>query len=113
MNKSTEYRSLKQKIKGNEAAARNILKALEYGCTEELAEKLRKLSAHRKELNKLLEEYTTNGNIINEDNIQEVAERFKKHLIESDDPEVKMYLRKYVEEIIVDKDDVTITFNIA
>lgn len=113
MNKSTEYRSLKQKIKGNEAAARNILKALEYGCTEELAEKLRKLSAHRKELNKLLEEYTTNGNIINEDNIQEVAERFKKHLIESDDPEVKMYLRKYVEEIIVDKDDVTITFNIS
>ena len=42
-----------------------------------------------------------------------IARKFKKCLIESDMPEVKMYLKECIDEIVVGKDDITITFNVA
>ena len=113
INKSFEYARVKNKIRGNKKAVGNILKAIGKEYTPELTEELKNLSKERTELEQIVNEYENNSRIINEENIKEVAKAFKKCLIESDIPEVKMYLKEHIEKIVVDKEDVTITFNIA
>ena len=113
INKSSNYTTIKNKIKGNKKAASNIMKAIGKNYLPELAEELKELSNERATLNQIIDEYESGIKTINEDNIKDIAKSFRKCLIKSDIPEVKMYLKEHVEQIIVSKDDVTFSFNIA
>jgi len=113
LNNSSEYVSAKNKIKGNKKATSNILKAIGTYYSPELVEELRNLSRQKKELEQVLSEYENSAKTINEDNVKEVAENLKKCLIESDMPEVKMYLKEHIDEILVGADDITITLDVA
>lgn len=113
LNNSHDYAIIKNKIRGNKKATSNIMKAMGQNYLPELAEELKELSNERAILNQIISEYESGIKTINEDNIKDIAISFKKCLIKSDIPEVKMYLKEHVEQIIVSKDDVTFSFNIA
>ena len=100
-------------MKGNKKASSNVIKAIGNCYMPELVEELKNLSKQKKELEDIMSEYEDSSKVIDENNIQEIAEKFKKCLMESDMPEIKSYLKEHIREIIVDKDDVTIEFNAA
>ena len=113
INNSEEYIRAKHKMKGNKKASSNVIKAIGNCYMPELVEELKNLSKQKKELEGIISEYEDSSKVIDENNIQEIAEKFKACLIESDIPEIKSYLKEHISEIIVDKDDVTIEFNAA
>lgn len=113
LNNSEEYIRVKHKIQGNKKASSNVIKAIGNYYMPELVEELKNLSKQKKELEGIISEYEDSSKVIDENNIQEIAEKFKACLIESDMPEIKSYLKEHISEIIVDKDDVTIEFNAA
>ena len=50
---------------------------------------------------------------LTEENIVSVCNRFAKHLISSEDVEVRQFLKATINEILVSRDDVQISLNIA
>jgi site-specific DNA recombinase len=114
MNYNIEYVSAKSKLKGIEKSIQNLLKSLADGCPgEEVAVKLRELSADKKQLQKVITDYESSASLITPENIKEHCDKFKEMLITSNDPEIKQYLKNCIESINVDKDDVKIVLKVS
>lgn len=114
MNYNCEYVSAKNKLKGIEKSIQNLLKSLADGCPgEEVAVKLRELSADKKQLQKVIIDYESSASLITPESIKENCDKFKEMLITSNDPEIKQYLKNCIESITVDKDDVKIELKVS
>lgn len=113
MTYTKDYRTAKDKLKGLDMATRNIMRVLEHGCTEEVVEKLKSLSASKRALKNIISDYELNARGINECNIEDITEKFGDVLIHSDDPEIRMYLRDTIEVIEAGIDEINMTLKIA
>jgi site-specific DNA recombinase len=106
-----EYRQLKNKLKGNEKASLNILKAVETSYSDIVADKLKYLATSRKELQSKIEEYERTMPKVTPGELKKIQDRIMSLLIKSDDPEVKIFLKKAVREIVVRSTEVKIIMN--
>ena len=112
MQNTDDYRKLQSRLSGNDTARKNTLRALHSGCTDEITEHLKELTAERKILLDKLAQCENGIEGITAENCKDMCINLKKYLYHSDDPDVKRYFREVLHEVIVSNDGVTVTMNV-
>ena len=78
-----------------------------------MSDKLRILNQEKDSVEAQIQAYQNHTIELTEENIVSVCNRFAKHLISSEDVEVRQFLKATINEILVSRDDVQISLNIA
>lgn len=100
--------NLRNRLLGKEKESANLVKTATQ-CTDKfIVEKLKALSEERKALEKEIAQHEINIATILEGDILTIGKKFAKMLRESDDPDVREYLMKNIDEILVDNETVEI-----
>ena len=79
MKYTAECRATQNRLKGLDKATRNVMRVLEHGCTEEVVEKLKALSATRSSLKQKLHDYENCSKGIDADNLEKITVVFSSH----------------------------------
>lgn len=111
MGHDEDCRGLKDRLKGNAKATRNIMKAVKAEYSPQLLEELKSLSAEKTWLEKEISKKTQSGISITNDNKKNICKKFGTLLMKSDEPSVKNYLRNSIHEILISNDGITVTLN--
>lgn len=101
------YTTAKKKLNGLDTKTSNIMNALANGVPSELVvEKLKELYRQKQAVKETIDEFENDNTSINDDNVHEYIESFKDILINSDDVEIKEYIKSKVTSITVGKEEV-------
>ena len=107
------YYLLKDRLQGIKSRMINVIKALESGCTDEIVSNLRELKAEEKNLSTQINKYEKDMEHIKSADLKSVVTAFGDTLINSDEPEIIDFLQENIATIIIGKDDITVTLNVA
>ena len=109
----TILKLLRNKKAGIEKSINNVLHAVSQCYSKEMSEKLRILNQEKDSVEAQIQACQNHTTELTEENIVSVCNRFAKHLISSEDVEVRQFLKATINEILVSHDDVQISLNIA
>lgn len=111
MKYSEDCQALKFRLRGIQSEIRNITSAIKKHFSPELTEELQVLAKEKKEVETEIEK-KQNANIgIDENNRRIICNKFGRHLMKSDDPEIKEYICFMIHEILIDNLGVKVTVN--
>jgi len=105
-------KKLMDKKRGVEKAITNVMKNMEYVTSELLAAKLEALCEEKAVIEEKLSKCVTVVTL-SKNNIKDVCKKFIRYLIDSDDLEVKLFLKEAICEVLVSNEDVQIKLNVA
>lgn len=106
-------KSLKEKKKSLEIAIGNIISSLKVVRSEELLNELKKLSSEKAKINLQLEKYKCSGFELIEPKRKSFCHKLMRAMLDSENVEVKFYLREVIESINVSNDEIELILNIA
>lgn len=109
----TILKLLRNKKAGIDKSINNVLHAVSQCYSKEMSEKLRILNQEKDSVEAQIQACQNHTTELTEENIVSVCNRFAKHLIFSEDVEVRQFLKATINEILVSRDDVQISLNIA
>ena len=109
----TILKLLRNKKAGIDKSINNVLHAVSQCYSKEMSEKLRILNQEKDSVEAQIQACQNHTNELTEENIVSVCNRFAKYLISSEDVEVRQFLKATINEILVSRDDVQISLNIA
>lgn len=107
------YYILKDRLGGIEEKTRNVMKVVSRGCEDSAVAELRKLKNEKENLKSQISIYEAKMDVLNGGNLKGVVTSFGNSLIHSDEPEIVDFLQENISSIIVDHDEITVTFNVA
>lgn len=107
------YYILKDRLQGIESRSKNVMQALQSGCTDEVVSKLREINKEKTNLMTQINKYENDMNSLKSANLKSIVTSFGNTLKNSDDPEIHDFLQANIASIIVGNDDITVTFNVA
>ena len=107
------YYMLKDRLRGIEEKTRNVMRVVSRGCEDAAVVELRKLKKEKENLKSQINIYETKMEALKGGNLKGVVTSFGNSLIHSDEPEIIDFLQKNISSIIVDHDEITVTFNVA
>lgn len=110
MSSDNEINAMKMKLSGLERAKINVVTAIKNCYVEELTEELEKIKSEEKELRKKIDKIENKKTILKGDAFRKICKRFGRLLVTSNDITIKNYLKKCIEEILVDNEGVQLTF---
>lgn len=108
-----DYNKLVAKRTHNDNAIRNVLKAIEKEPSEELISRLKKLEQDKISLGRAIANCQLIAKDTDQETIKALAHKLKKYLKESDDLEVKEYLKSAVKSVTVSNDDIEVVLNVS
>ena len=111
MGHDEDCQGLKDRLKGNIKATRNIIKAVKTEYSPQLLEELKSLSAEKAWLENEISKKVQKNIGITEANKKKLCNKFGKLIMESDEPAVKNYLRNSIHEILISNEGVTVALN--
>jgi len=101
------------RLTGTKKKIANIARALENGYSEELTDRLHQLEQEKRFLTQQVQEATRNIPDINPEDLSELRKNLVRHLVISNDPDVRELLMKHIDEVIVSNEDVTVNLQIG
>ena len=110
-NDSEEYLNLINRRRGLDNAKSNLLKVLEVSFSTSAAERISELDEERAEIDARIEAIERSNADNTPDTLKKKAKEFADFLENSDDPDVKMFIKENVKEVLVGNDDVSFSFN--
>lgn len=110
-NDSEEYLNLINRRRGLDNAKSNLLKVLEVSFSTSAAERISELDEERAEIDARIEAIERSNADNTPDTLKKKAKEFADFLENSDDPDVKMFIKENVKEVLVGNDDVSFAFN--
>ena len=109
----TIIKLLRNKKAGIDKSINNVLHAVSQCYSKEMSDKLRILNQEKDSVETQIQACQNHTTELTEENIFSVCNRFAKYLISSEDVEVRQFLKATINEILVSRDDVQISLNIA
>lgn len=109
---SGEVQQLRNRLTGTEKKINNIVKGLESGHSEALIDRLHQLEKEKQFLTKRLQDMTGKVPVVDKGNLLQIKNKLANRLITSDEPEVREVLLKYIDEIRVSNEGVTVNLRI-
>ncbi|MDY4429634.1 recombinase family protein [Evtepia sp.] len=113
MSQDAELKKLEDKKRGVEKEIGNLVNVLQRRYSESLLERLDELEDKKKILEQEIQKHRTDTVGITRANRREVCEKLAEYLVSANDPAVRTYLQKVLDEISVSNEDVMIKMNIA
>ena len=101
--------SLRNRLLGKEKEISNLVKVAAKCSDTMVIDKLKALSEERKAIEAEIARQEKNVTMIANSDKVSIAKKLAKMLVESDDPDVRAYLTKNIEEILVDNEEIKIT----
>ena len=111
VNQNDEIDILLNRLKGNKQALQNNLHLYEQSPSKAIKNKIEKLLEDSKILHQRILEAQSRFNILNADDTDKICKCFKNTLMTSDDLDVRNYIKKAVNKIVVDDNEVSIVLN--
>lgn len=111
-----DLQTLKKQITANEIKVKNIVEAIAQGMSNPaIFDRIEELELERDHLeNKLTEaSKVDNTNEISEGEVRSILEKTKELVRTKNIPEVQRFIHKYIHKVVVYKDSVKVTFNVA
>ena len=110
-NDTEEYLNLINRRRGLDNAKSNLLKVLEVEFSTSAAKRIADLDKERADIDARIEAIEKSNADNTPETIKKKAREFADFLVTSDDPDVKMFIKKNVKEILVGNDNVSFTFD--
>ncbi|MBQ6700732.1 MAG: recombinase family protein [Oscillospiraceae bacterium] len=113
LNSDTEqYINLVNRRRGIEKAKENLLKVLEVEFSTSAAKRISELDQEKSEVDAKIKAIEEENAENTPETLKKKAREFADFLMTSDDPDIKMFIKQNVKEILVNNDDVSFEFNI-
>lgn len=106
----------KKQITANEIKVKNIVEAIAQGMSNPaMFDRIEELEVERDHLENKLDEASKveNTAVISEDEVRSILEKTKELVRTKNIPEVQRFIHKYIHKVVVHKDSVKVTFNVA
>ena len=113
MKHSSATKKLQDKKRGVERAIGSVIKAIETSCSETLVKRLNQLEAEKASLTREIAKSMSTNTGITPDTKTLLFKKFARHLIKSDDPDVKQFLTETISSITVSNESVSVEMKIA
>lgn len=111
-----DLQTLKKQITANEIKVKNIVEAIAQGVSNSaMVDRIRELDKEREQLEAKLDEASRIEETaeISEEEIRSILENSKEFVRKKNIPEVQRFIHKYIHKVVVHKETVKVTFNVA
>lgn len=109
-NSNKEYRALRRKLSGLDERHSNLMKALEKGkVTDSIMANLEKIERQKNETNSKIKLLSRTTHNFTETDLQKLQNSFDNYIITENTVNNKYLLRKIIDRVVVDEDNVNIT----
>lgn len=113
MKHSSATKKLQDKKRGVERAIGSVIKAIETSCSETLVKRLNQLETEKASLTREIAKSIASNTGITSDMKTQLFKKFARHLMKSDDPDVKQFLTETISSITVSNESVSVEMKIA